>query len=187
MSKDFKIPEDLIESIQQGNCVVFVGAGLGKQAGLPLWDELLDNMKNKLLNEINDAKIKADTEKYFKIEKDPLELAQWFKDNIGNGECYQFLTQQFRNKDIYFSPAHRELAHLPVNLFITTNYDKLLESALREVRVDEPRVIITSDQLAANYDANYPCIIKFHGDIDNPKSIILTRDDYTRFRHTQKV
>ncbi len=31
-------PKDLVEQIKDGNCVVFVGAGLSQGAGLPNWD-----------------------------------------------------------------------------------------------------------------------------------------------------
>ncbi len=35
------IPEGLIDQITEGNCVVFVGAGLSQGAGLPGWPDLL--------------------------------------------------------------------------------------------------------------------------------------------------
>jgi hypothetical protein len=40
MSK-IKIPQSLIEEIKRKNCVLFVGAGLARGAGLPDWESLL--------------------------------------------------------------------------------------------------------------------------------------------------
>jgi len=36
-----EIPKELIDKIITGKCVIFVGAGLSKEANLPTWPELL--------------------------------------------------------------------------------------------------------------------------------------------------
>lgn len=38
------IPQDLIEQIALGNCLVFLGSGPSMAAGLPNWPQLLQQM-----------------------------------------------------------------------------------------------------------------------------------------------
>ena len=41
-----QIPQRLVGKLRDGSCVLFVGAGLSKGAGLPDWQELLKRMVN---------------------------------------------------------------------------------------------------------------------------------------------
>jgi hypothetical protein len=89
------------------------------------------------------------------------------------------------------SPALRALAELPFRLIITTNYDQLFERALRDAR-KEPAVVaynpdsnaITPDLVpspAVVPEIDQPHLLKIHGDVASPPSIVITDEDYITF------
>jgi len=85
------------------------------------------------------------------------------------------------------SPALRALARLPFSLIITTNYDQLFETALRD-EGKTPLVSIynkTGDEPTRDYPGNLdprePFVVKIHGDVQSPESIVITDEDYIQF------
>lgn len=91
------------------------------------------------------------------------------------------------------SPALRMLAALPFPITVTTNYDHLFEKALRDtvlkngtrkdpiLRVYDPRENQPPDDVPLAPKADRPILLKLHGDIDQPESIVVTEEDYIRF------
>ena len=78
------------------------------------------------------------------------------------------------------TPNHRLLAQLPVTTYWTTNYDKLIESALR----DQGKVIDVKSsvpQMASTRPNRDVTIFKMHGDIERPDEAVVTKDDYERY------
>jgi SIR2-like domain len=85
------------------------------------------------------------------------------------------------------SPVLRALAELGFTLIITTNYDQLLERALRDAR-SEPRVTVYSpdstrptEQYLDDPTPERPFVFKIHGDIGTPESVVITDEDYIQF------
>ena len=83
------------------------------------------------------------------------------------------------------SPMLEALARLDFPLVITTNYDQLLENALRAAG-KEPRVAIYTPRLEPTTDyrdptAESPIVFKIHGDVSRPESIVITDEDYIQF------
>jgi hypothetical protein len=83
------------------------------------------------------------------------------------------------------SPVLRALAELDFPRVITTNYDQLLETALRLAGKD-PRISIYTPKLEPTRDfpnptVESPVVFKIHGDIDQEESMVITEDDYIRF------
>jgi hypothetical protein len=71
--------------------------------------------------------------------------------------------------------AHSLLASLPVNEFVTQNYDRLLENAADAV--GRPVAVIPGQRVT---DASR-WLLKMHGTIERPDGIVLTREDYLRY------
>src|SRR5689334_9491983 len=83
------------------------------------------------------------------------------------------------------SPMLQALARLDFPLVITTNYDQLLENALRAAG-KEPRVAVYTPRLEPTTDyrdptVESPVIFKIHGDVSRPESIVITDEDYIQF------
>ena len=83
------------------------------------------------------------------------------------------------------SPMLRALAELGFPLVITTNYDRLFESALYAVG-KSPRVAVYKPKPEATHDyreptAESPIVYKIHGDILDTDTIVITDEDYIQF------
>jgi len=86
------------------------------------------------------------------------------------------------------SPIVRALAELPFPLVITTNYDQLFERALSDA-AKGPQVTVyspdsghaTDDYHGAAPSPERPFVLKIHGDIGTPESIVVTDEDYIQF------
>jgi hypothetical protein len=83
------------------------------------------------------------------------------------------------------SPMLRALAELGFPLVITTNYDRLFESALYAIG-KQPRVAVYKPQPEAMQDyreptPESPIVYKIHGDILDTDTIVITDEDYIQF------
>lgn len=90
------------------------------------------------------------------------------------------------HKDKQPSPMLHALAELDFPLIITTNYDQLLERALRDANKEPRPVIYTPDELIPTADrrdqtVESPIVFKVHGDVFAPETIVITDEDYIRF------
>jgi hypothetical protein len=72
------------------------------------------------------------------------------------------------------------LARLPVHTYWTTNYDKLIETALANAR-KVPDVKYTMEQLTVTKPKRDAVVYKMHGDIDHPTEVVITKDDYEKY------
>lgn len=74
------------------------------------------------------------------------------------------------------SAVYQALTDLNVKLLYTTNYDHSIETAMR-IQGKSYRRIFKTEHLV-NIPANMTQIVKFHGDMDNINSIVLSESDY---------
>ncbi|HKG91519.1 MAG TPA: SIR2 family protein [Gemmatimonadaceae bacterium] len=85
------------------------------------------------------------------------------------------------------SPALHALARLNFPLVITTNYDRLFETALTAAgkpfdrSTYQPSDSIATQDLESDPSAARPFVLKIHGDIETPESIVVTDEDYIQF------
>src|SRR5690606_18669995 len=77
------------------------------------------------------------------------------------------------------SPLARLIWELNPAFVFTTNYDRLLESAFAQMHGRAPNVITGTD-IAERILSPRETLIKLHGDIMTPNSLILSRRDYYR-------
>ena len=77
------------------------------------------------------------------------------------------------------------IAGLPIQYVLTTNYDRLMETAF-QVAGKSPKVTIydidgNRDELDATGDENSPLVYKLHGSVDDPRTMLCTEDDIVQF------
>lgn len=156
----------LATDARQGRLVLFLGAGIGKGAGLPLWSDLVDQLAR-------DAGMSDDERVQLAMLADPLDRARLVevrlaarKVEIGSAIALRF--SGLRRTSL----AHTLLASLPVTESATTNYDTLFEEARAAAG---RRVAVLPYETAAGADG---WLLKMHGSVDHPGDIVLTRDDY---------
>lgn len=125
----------------------------------------------------------------FFIEEGPLDCAQLFRQTVGEANYREFLLSQYdsgRQPFIRTTPSHAALVRLDLPLLFTTNYDELIEAAYAEAG-QQLRVSISEEQFRARrVERPHRHLVKMHGSIDQPDSIVLTRSDYARARADRK-
>ena len=160
-----------LKELNENNAAVFVGAGLSKAAGYADWPGLLDGVAQQL--GLDSAR-----------ESDLVRLAQFHINANATNRHHlsQLLIDEFSDLK---EPTenHKILARLPISTFWTTNYDRLIETAIEASgkRVDAK---YTKKHLATTRRGRDAVVYKMHGDIEHPSEAVLSRDDYERYHQT---
>jgi hypothetical protein len=161
---EFEIPHNLKEAVKDNKLVIFIGAGVSRSAGLPLWKDIV------LKTLENPAILKG--ESYIRAIQDdiltPLEALDKIKiTNIR--EVYKTFEHETAKKiknDIY-----EKISNLTKRI-VTTNYDTLIEYNTNIITLDT-----NSYYNLQKLDELNEFILKIHGtssSIDN--SVIFTSD-----------
>lgn len=169
MSRDLDLfVRDLVKELREDNAAVFAGAGFSASAGFVNWRDLLRPVAEELHLDIE-------------REHDLVAIAQYhFNENGGNRHrLNQLLIDQLT---VGSGPTenHRILARLPISTYWTTNYDQLIERALREAG-KTPDVKYTNEHLAITRPRRDAVVYKMHGDADHPNEAVLLKDDYENY------
>lgn len=164
--------DDYFRDIGTGDAGIFAGAGLSVPAGFVDWRELLRPLANEI--DLDIAR-----------ESDLVAVAQFHvnANGMNRARLHRAVIEAF-SSDEAPTENHRLLARLPVTTWWTTNYDKLIETALREAGkvVD---VKHTVPQLAITAPRRDAIVYKMHGDVEHPNEAVATRDDYESYQKTR--
>lgn len=151
------------------NAAIFAGAGLSMDSGYVDWKGLL----SEFIVDLN-----LDPE----IETDLVTVAQFHVNQVGGkGALTQRIFDEFA-KTKEPTENHKILSRLPIQTYWTTNYDKLIETALIEAK-KVPDVKYTMKHLAVTRLDRDVAVYKMHGDIDHSTEAVITKDDYEAYPH----
>lgn len=146
--------------------VVFVGAGVSQNSGIPTWNNLISSMMDELPSELSK-------------ESDVLKLAQMYKDSRGHKEYMDKIKNVLLYNKAVPNPLHKSIIALNPCHIITTNYDDLVEQELaNEFKQYD---IIREDKDIPQMD-NQHCLVKMHGDYTTD-NIVLTEKDYFEYKN----
>jgi hypothetical protein len=180
---------------------IFLGAGLsfGVDRGrilfelfelddhfrFPDWPQLIHRMKQHLLSDAMLKTFEDYVNRFFEKES-ALDCAELFRHYTLGPNYWDFLERQFGSQpdDIHrLTRSHYALTHLPVTRIFTTNYDELIEAAYRKAGIQ--LLVSSSSQEFMDHRAKRDIhhLIKLHGSIAHPDTIVLTRSDYAKSRH----
>jgi hypothetical protein len=154
-----------------GGLTLFLGAGLSRPAGLPDWNGLLQILAEERITPAELAGF---------AELSPLDRAALIERRLPRGETMGEATARAivaRSRRVAIN--HALLASLPVQEVVTTNYDDLFERA--SAALGRPCVRIPGDPVGPGERF----ILKMHGCVSRPSSIVLTREDYLRFQENR--
>jgi tetratricopeptide (TPR) repeat protein len=178
------IPRELIVAGATGHLVVLVGAGASFKSGLPLWKDLILQLFQRALE--NDS-LSADQRRALTEVRDAdgdlLVKASFLRNEMGAGWLAAAVASVLRASPSSPTEMHRALAEIPDAVFATTNYDPLLEAALADREGRLPKVVLPSD-LEGIRDLAPGQVLKLHGDLDHPETIVLSIKDYIRVGHS---
>lgn len=159
--------ERLGELARTGRLAVVFGAGLSVGSGLPSWHGLLETLSAGL-------KLPAEFDDLDDLDK--AELLQLLIEDENKGPSLGERIAAALPPTAKPSLSHALLASLGAREFVTTNYDDLFERAL-DAAGSKHKVVLP--QSTPQHDA--PWLLKLHGDLEVPESLVLTRGSFVGF------
>lgn len=165
---DYKDPaHQIAKIIREENPVIWIGAGLSNLAGLPDTRSIIGVYKSKLPREL------------YSDEDDLQTITEIFETKFSRAQLIQVL-QGLLTTISCDKSYHDAIFSLPqVQDIVTTNYDTLIEEALRGRKTHICYGM--EDSLVTSRD-NEIRLFKIHGCINKPESIVITKTDYERLR-----
>jgi len=182
---ELPIPPQLLQHLRERRLLLFAGAGLSAQAGLPTWRSLVQDVVDATIAEaMQGEESRRELESMIAAGK-WLQIADHCKLKLGPGEYARLLGERLSDSGRPVPEAHRLAVRLPFAAWVTTNYDKLLERAYAEERGGLPKTLTSLDTEALGrllFDGA-PFVLKAHGDLDKPDSLVFTSRDYRDLIH----
>jgi hypothetical protein len=160
--------KSLASELAEDRLVLFAGAGLSRLARhktdrtrrLPLWGELIEQIRQEYGTE--------------EMPKNPLDLLDDVVFNKSRGDLESWVRKHADDREYELSAAHQAIARMPWHAVITTNYDRLLRSALKSEPISEDKHY---DRVGKKPE---PHLFHVHGTLSDPHT--LTRTDYHNWR-----
>jgi hypothetical protein len=174
------IPPTLAEHLTSGLCVPWCGAGVSIPSGLPSWNSLVEALIDAAANyglasaqevELRDLMATGAYE----------DVVEFCRDHLGEGEYRTYLERMFSAARTP-TPLHDRVAGWRVPAILTSNYDRLIETALTR-RTGHLANVLTGDDVQTlwrHFSRGEFFLLKVHGDIVRPATVVLTMRDYTR-------
>lgn len=165
------VPRPLIDDIEGGKCVPFIGAGFSMNAKLPSGRQMPDwaGLTAKLAADANVSP-----------ELGGPAVASAFERRFGRVQLIEAIRKALHTDYVEPGDAHLAFASLPFDTVYTTNFDLLLEDAFTHIR--KPfRSIAGEQQMPFHGGFSATSIIKMHGDLRHEEHIVVTTEDYARY------
>lgn len=165
------IPRPMINDIEHGRCLPFIGSGFSKNASLPA-GSAMPNWRELASALAAEAGIDA--------TQDPPVIAQQYQSRFGRVQLIEAIRAALHSDEVQPGQAHRIFCDLPFDTIYTTNFDLLLESAYTES--GRPfRSLVGELQMPFHAGRLGSSIVKMHGDLRHEEHIVVTEDDYDAF------
>jgi hypothetical protein len=164
-----ELAEQLGEMARRGQLAVFIGAGVSASAGLPTWDRLVEELAERsgLDDDLREG-----------LARLPLQdSAALLARELGRDRLEAYVAERFGPGP--YALAHALVAGLPVQEFVTTNYDPLVERAAADT--GRELQVLPFDEVVPGR----PWLLKLHGDAAHPESVVLTREEYLQLGDTR--
>ncbi|WP_133164300.1 SIR2 family protein [Solimonas fluminis] len=173
---------DLVDDLARQKVVLFLGSGVSAscktRAGQQIrqWEPFLQFAAGKIKDKSLKSLVKQSLE-----QRDYLMACDLIREALGT-EWTDLLKQEYQQVGEP-SALHKALVKLEQRIVVTTNFDKLLESAWEQFSGSAthfPQVTTKIDHkaFAALRDVKGKFLIKLHGSIDDPDSMVFTKSDY---------
>lgn len=158
------------KALREKTLVIFVGAGVSANSGIPTWGTLIDKIAKEL-------KIEKDIQ-----QNEYLKIAQYYYNNNPKtffASIKNFLDGEWQPNAI----TEYLLEEFEPKYFVTTNYDDILEKTSN--KLSKPYSVVAQDKDIPKV-ANNNAIIKMHGDFRHG-NIVLKEDDYLKYSENYRL
>lgn len=161
--------DELLDAYRTGKLMLFVGAGVSANLGLPNWGALIEHIAEELGYDPN----------IFSTYGTHLALAEFYKKKKGGlGPLRSWMDREWHKPttDIATSEIHELITKGNFSRIYTTNYDRWLERAHDTFSVEYDKIASVADLVSVTDGRRQ--IIKFHGDFDADDSLVLDETSY---------
>lgn len=158
---------EIVERLRKKRLIPFVGAGMSRPLGLPDWQTLVDkvaSMTGQNPHEIRERRDLLVAIEYLVIE--------------GHDKVRDILSE-ILHKTVdpsVVSRPHEYLAMWDAPTIYTTNWDDVIE--LTHDRLSKPYNLVETPSDFLNLDPTATTIIKYHGSLRHPETLVITESDY---------
>jgi hypothetical protein len=170
-----EIPTGLLTELENRRCVLFTGAGLSAQAGLPTWKQFARQLvswaqQNRIMPE------EATSWMHEAIQEgvvDPVVHSVATALGANPAPLHDYLRRTFLHPELEVPEAYTILTRLPFQAALTSNYDDFLERAFNtpSAAVLTPR---DARELLIRSSTQEFYILKLYGSLERPESLILS-------------
>ena len=180
--------EDLFYKFKDKELIPFLGAG-ASASNIPLGSEIALKWAQEYGYPLNDSQQLARVAQFVAIKEGDMHPKRVLSRLLRSIQPPDFRSEKFKNT------PHALLADLNLPIYMTTNYDKFLETAL-ESRGKAPvsefcrwNKFAEAGGIASIFDrgttytptVSHPLVYHLHGILEMPQSMVLTEDDYIDF------
>lgn len=178
-------PDNLIDDLAKGRCVIFLGSGIscnsqnasGKRP--KAWKALLEEATNL----IDDARKKKVIQKCLD-RYDYLMACELVKDAIGDDHFNDFLRNEFQNPRFMPADIHKNIFKFDAPVVITPNFDKIYDTYVTSETDGSTPILNYYSADIIDYIRNGKLLVlKIHGSIDESSKLIFTKKDYAKARN----
>lgn len=162
----------LVRQIHERHVILFVGAGISAGLGLPTWQDFIGRLGTD---------VGFEPDEFLDLSSDFRSLAEFYRLEKGSLDdlCRKMASEwNVSDEKLAASRTHKLIVQLDFPVVYTTNYDHLLERAYELERKRFNKIVTAKD--LARIDRALPTIVKFHGDLDDPATMVLAETDYLR-------
>lgn len=161
----------LSKKLLDENLSLFVGAGISREAGYPVWKKLLEPCIKQL---------KLTHTKGIDLFK----LTQYYVNEFGAPALSAIISENI-NRIEYKSEIIEILIDSKFKQIWTTNFDKVIEKNLEEKHIRSKAIHSNYD--LTHIDNNIVNVFKLNGDISDLQNIIITQNDIERYEKTREL
>ena len=169
------IDRELLQLFERREVVLFVGSDLSTSSGLPSWIDIIRPLAQSL-----QARWPSDD-----LDVTPdhlLSVAQYYENQQGRNALINHLRLSLDAFGIQPSAISQLVSALPVKIIFTSNYDGLLEQALRQAGL--PFDVIVDESEMAFWSEDRVQVVKLCGDLSRPQSLVVTKNDFNTYLTT---
>lgn len=161
--------EGLADAVRTRQVILFAGAGVSMNLGLPSWEDLIREMASDLGFDPD----------IFRAQGSYLELAEYYRiQKTALGPLRSWMDRKWHTDEskVDGSKIHQAIVDLGFPIIYTTNYDRWIEFAFDRRKVPFIKIANVGDFTKIRDGATQ--IVKFHGDFDDDASLVLNETSY---------
>lgn len=168
----YEMINDLSLALRKEKLVIFVGAGVSKNSGLPTWGQMVQSFARQIGYPMEG---RLATDEYIRIPQ----YYYCLDESPGHSDYYSLIASMIP-ENIRPNPLNRLIASLRPKHIVTTNFDTLMDQV-----ADGYHVIKEDRDLLRGLSAHY--LLKLHGDIRQPEKLVFKEDDYLHYSETHRL